>query len=63
MNGGLLKTTPGDFPPKNIYGLYVENNAHVVQDTELYFFGDVRGNENPGTNKFTLKFSPPTGKK
>jgi hypothetical protein len=26
----------------------MDNNARVVDDSELFFVGDVRGNENPG---------------
>jgi len=46
MDGtGKLKTSAGDLPPLNIYGL---DNANPVGATpeDLYLVGDVRGNEN-----------------
>lgn len=45
--GGRLKTSAGDFLPFNTQQLANANDAHRVDDTQLFLAGDVRANENP----------------
>jgi hypothetical protein len=39
----LLKLRLGE-----VNGFHMENHAHVVDNEDMFFVGDVRGNENPG---------------
>jgi len=48
LSGGLLKTSDGNMLPFNTLGLENDNDAHFVDDTQLFLAGDVRANENPG---------------
>ena len=43
----MLTTAGGALPPKNFYGFSMENFGSFPS-TEIFFFGDIRGNENPG---------------
>lgn len=51
--GGLITE---DFPPKNEFGFPMDNDAHVLNGSDLYFVGDVRGNENPGLLSLQVLF-------
>jgi len=57
--GGLLKTMDIDgleYPMFNDGGVVMENAAHFANDTDLFIFGDVRGNENPGLTSLQILF-------
>jgi hypothetical protein len=58
--GGLLKTMmgPNNLPISvlNSGDLSNENNAHVVNNTDLFLFGDVRGNENAALSSLHILF-------
>lgn len=45
--GGRLRTSTGDLPPLNTEGFPNANDAHRVDDSQLFLAGDVRANENP----------------
>jgi peroxidase len=55
FQGGLMKTSPGNmlpydnttyFTPAQIAALKMDNDAHLVPESQLFATGDVRGNEN-----------------
>jgi len=59
MNGGLLKTVlinGYEYPPFNDGGITMENAARFANDTQLFMFGDVRGNENPALTALQILF-------
>jgi hypothetical protein len=45
--GGRLKISTGNLPPLNTEGFPNANDAHRVDDSQLFLAGDVRANENP----------------
>jgi len=45
---GLNDGPVSDMPPRNKKNLNMNNASQKVATSELYLFGDVRGNENPG---------------
>jgi len=45
--GGLLKTSDGNLLPFNTDGFNNANDAHRLEDNQLFLAGDVRANENP----------------
>lgn len=47
FSGGRLKISDGNFMPFNTDGFENANDAHQVEDTQLFLAGDVRANENP----------------
>ena len=48
LSNGLLKTGPGNLPPRNCVqlGIDMSNPVHGVTNDQLFCLGDVRGNEN-----------------
>lgn len=47
FTGGQMKVSAGNLLPLNTQGLPNANDAHRVDDAQLYLAGDVRANENP----------------
>ena len=47
FSGGRLKTSPGNLLPFNTDKLPNANDAHRVDDAQLFLAGDIRANENP----------------
>ncbi|MFN8413920.1 MAG: peroxidase family protein [Anaerolineales bacterium] len=47
FSGGRLKTSDGNLLPLNTDGFENANDAHRVEDNQLFLAGDVRANENP----------------
>lgn len=45
--GGRMKVSEGNLLPFNTEGFENANDAHRVQDSQLFLAGDVRANENP----------------
>ncbi len=45
--GGRMKMSEGDLMPINTEGFANANDAHRVDDSQLFLAGDVRANENP----------------
>jgi hypothetical protein len=48
LTGGLLLTSPGNLLPFNTFGFAMANDANIVPNSQIFFTGDVRGNENVG---------------
>jgi peroxidase len=51
-----LAGADGDMPPRNTFGFAMNNAAQKVGNAELYFVGDVRGDENPGVLMYHIIF-------
>jgi peroxidase len=56
MKVSSLAGADGDMGPRNTFGFAMNNAAQKVGNNELYFFGDIRGNENPGVVMYHILF-------
>lgn len=55
--GGRMKVSAGNLMPFNTDGLENANDAHRVDDSQLFVAGDVRANENPELMSLHILFS------
>ena len=54
--GGRMKVSENDFMPLNTEGFENANDAHRVDDAQLFLAGDVRANENPELSSLHILF-------
>jgi hypothetical protein len=54
--GGRMKMSDGDLMPFNTAGFENANDAHRVDDAQLFLAGDVRANENPELSSLHILF-------
>ena len=54
--GGRMKVSTGDLMPFNTDGFENANDAHRVDDAQLFLAGDVRANENPELSSLHILF-------
>lgn len=54
--GGRMKVSENDFMPFNTEGFENANDAHRVDDAQLFLAGDVRANENPELSSLHILF-------
>lgn len=54
--GGRMKVSEGDLMPFNTEGFENANDAHRVDDAQLFLAGDVRANENPELSSLHILF-------
>ncbi|MBN8579738.1 MAG: peroxidase [Anaerolineae bacterium] len=54
--GGRMKVSDGNLLPFNTEGFENANDAHRVDDTQLFLAGDVRANENPELASLQILF-------
>jgi peroxidase len=47
FSGGQMKMSSGNLPPLNTDSLPNANDAHILNDNQLFLAGDIRANENP----------------